>query len=233
VALPPGASSGRFLWALLPVRPAVWGGARRRASPAQDRRIPAAADVPCSRRRLSGRDGRCGGWGISRLAGLQPPFPLATGCWVVHGAGMLGWSVAGGALIQRADGSEEPAEGSAKGSPPVEGRLPDPGCPARPSMRRKPRRYPACSLAFASGGSSSTRSNQILDPGDDPAFTGSRAAPSRSVITAATWGSAASCRPRFPCHTGGGCSFLEYHPAIDGNSSRRRGISGPLHPRVI
>lgn len=97
-----GGSPWRFVWALLPVLPAVWvvrAVARHLHRIDEFQRLLTfqALGVGFLVAMVVAVTG-----GFLGLAGLEPPFPLAAGCWVVHGAGMLGWAVAGGVLSRRA-----------------------------------------------------------------------------------------------------------------------------------
>ena len=97
-----GGSPWRFLWAVLPVLPAVWVVRAvvrhlHRIDEFQRLLTFQALSVGFLVAMVVAVTG-----GFLGFAGLEPPFPLAAGCWIVYGAGMLGWAVAGGVLAQRA-----------------------------------------------------------------------------------------------------------------------------------
>src|SRR3954464_8139814 len=82
-----GESPWRFLWALLPVLPAVWVVRAvvrhlHRIDEFQRLLTLQALSVGFLVAMVVAVTG-----GFLGIAGLEPPFPLATGCWVVYGAG--------------------------------------------------------------------------------------------------------------------------------------------------
>lgn len=98
-----GTSPWRFLWAVLPVLPALW------VVRAVLRHLHRVDEY----QRLLTLQGLGVGFSIAMVtaitggflgfAGLEPgPFPLSSGCWIVYGAGMLGWAISAAVLSRRA-----------------------------------------------------------------------------------------------------------------------------------
>lgn len=98
-----GPSPWRFLWAALPVLPALWVVRAvlrhlHRVDEYQRLLTLRGLGVGFSIAMVTAVTG-----GFLGIAGLEPaPFPLATGCWIVYGAGMLGWAITTGVLNRRA-----------------------------------------------------------------------------------------------------------------------------------